>query len=128
MTQTSGKTGPGVGVGREKRGSGGPSGGGVTSHPSFQAVEAQISEDEGRREDGGQDSKLSHLISIIRNGGQGGAGSAIRVIWGCKLDFSRHVTLSLNLAVLPADPRESQFRSSWTCSHHGAQQSPVLFP
>lgn len=62
MTQTSGKTGPGVGVGREKRGSGGPDGGGVASHPSFQAVEAQIS---GRMKGGGrtEDRTVSSVIS-----------------------------------------------------------------
>lgn len=44
-----------------------------------------------------------------REGRQAGAGGVCRTMGvGCQLDFPRRVTLFPNLALLPADPRESQ--------------------
>lgn len=72
MTQTSGKTGPVVGVRVEEEGLQGACGGGVMSHPLFQAVEAQSS--------GGPSRELIIPSVIIRNGRQAGSGSTSRMI------------------------------------------------
>lgn len=106
MTQTSGKTGPGVGVGRGKRGSRGPVGEGRRLIP--------LSRQWRPRSQGEDQAESSVIPSVIIRSLLGTAGKVEPVvpwgggIWGCKLDFPRHVTLSLNLALLPADPRESQ--------------------
>lgn len=100
MTQTSGKTGPEVGVGG---GRGAPEGVWRRGDVSFPFPGC-----------GGPDlrktwpasSSSSHLV-IIRNGRQVGAGSASRLIWGCELGFPRHMTLFLNLALVPVDPPKS---------------------
>ena len=56
---------------------------------------------------GGRSGELV-ISSVVRNGGQAGNGSAGGMIWECQLDFPRRMALSLNLALLPADPREPQ--------------------
>lgn len=97
MTQPSGKTGLGVGLGvGEEGGLQRACGGGGTSH-----VEAQSP--------GGPPRELVLLSAIMRNDGQAGIiGSARRVTWEGEMDFPRCMPLFLNLPLLPADLRESQ--------------------
>lgn len=45
---------------------------------------------------------------VIRNGGQAGDGSVSGMIGEGQPDFPRRMALSLNLALLPADPRAPQ--------------------
>lgn len=113
MTQTSGKTGPGVGGGGagRKRGSRGPAGSEGDGSSCF-------SGSGGPEPPGNQwspylsSSGMAGQVELVGPSGCRGA---------CQLDLPRGETLFPNLALVPPDPRESQGSELMTFRHWGAR-------